>query len=71
MPAFTFLEDYDLNGKTIAPFCTHEGSGLGRSVSDIKKICPQSTVLNGLAVRGKDARNAEDEVSGWLRELGF
>ena len=37
MPVFTFLEEYDLSGKTIAPFCTHEGSGLGRSVTDIKK----------------------------------
>ncbi len=37
MPVFTFLEDYDLAGKTIAPFCTHEGSGMGRSVADIKR----------------------------------
>jgi flavodoxin len=71
MPVFTFLDDYDLSGKTIVPFCTHEGSGLGRSVSDIKKICPQSTVLEALAVRGGEVRNAQDEVSGWLRALGM
>ena len=71
MPVFTFLEDYDFSGKTIAPFCTHEGSGLGRSVTDIKKMCPRSTILDGLAVRGGDVRNAQDEVGGWLREMGM
>jgi flavodoxin len=71
MPVFTFLEEYNLSGKTIVPFCTHEGSGLGRSVSEIRKTCPQSTVLEGLAVRGGEVKNAQDEVSGWLRELGM
>ncbi|HUH79271.1 MAG TPA: flavodoxin [Methanoregula sp.] len=70
MPVCTFLEEYDLSGKTIAPFCTHEGSGLGRSVADIRKLCPQSAVLEGLAVRGGDAGHAQDEVTGWLREIG-
>ncbi len=71
MPVFTFLEEYDLSGKTIVPFCTHEGSGLGRSVSDIKKLCPKSTVLEGIAIRGGDVRNALDEVSEWLRKIGM
>jgi flavodoxin len=71
MPVFTFLEEYDFSKKTIAPFCTHEGSGMGRSVADIKKMCPQSTVLDGLAIRGGDVKNAQDEVSGWLREIGM
>jgi flavodoxin len=71
MPVFTFLEEYDLSGKTIVPFCTHEGSGLGRSVTDIKKTCPHSTVLDGLAIRGGDVRNAQDAVAGWLRDIGM
>jgi flavodoxin len=71
MPVFTFLEEYDLSGKTIASFCTHEGSGLGRSVSDIRKMCPQSTVLEGLAIRGGDVKNAQNEVTGWLRNIGM
>jgi len=69
MPLCTFLEEYDFSGKTIAPFCTHEGSGLGRSEKDIAKLCPQSTILEGLAVRGGDVRNARHEVSGWLRKI--
>jgi flavodoxin len=71
MPVFTFLEDGDLSGKIIAPFCTHEGSGLGRSVADIKKTCPEATVLDGLATKGGDVNNARDAVSGWLRKLGM
>ena len=71
MPVFTFLEEYDLALKTIAPFCTHEGSGLGKSVADVRKTCPKSTVLEGLAIRGGDVKNARDIVSGWLREIGM
>ena len=71
MPVCTFLEEYDLSGKTVVPFCTHEGSGLGRSISDLRKMCPRSTILEGLAIRGGEARDAWDEVSGWLQELGM
>ena len=71
MPVYSFQEDYDFSGKTIAPFCTHEGSGLGRSVSDIRKMCPQSTVPDGLAIHGGDVKNAHDEVAGWLRDIGM
>lgn len=70
MPVFTFLETYDFAGKTIAPFCTHEGSSLGRSVTDIKALCPQSTILDGLAIRGSDAQRAQEQVSEWLCRLG-
>jgi flavodoxin len=71
MPVATFLSEYDFSGKTIAPFCTNEGSGLGRSVTDIKKLCPKSTILDGLAVRGGDVKKAQNEVSEWLRKLGM
>lgn len=71
MPVFTFLEEYDFSGKTIIPFCTHEGSGLGHSENDIAKLCPQSTILDGLAVRGRDVKNAQKEVSTWLRKIGM
>lgn len=71
MPVFTFLEEYNFSGKTIAPFCTHEGSGLGHSVADILKACPKSVVLDGLGIRGGDVKNAQDPVAGWLKELGI
>lgn len=68
-PVSVFLSDYDLSGKTIAPFSTHEGSGLGRSVSDISKLCPKSTVLDGLAIRGSTVKTAESKVSEWIKRI--
>ena len=69
MPIVAFLKQYDFSGKTIIPFCTHEGSCLGRTVTDITNLCPHSTILDGLAVRGRDAKNAQNEVSKWLRKI--
>lgn len=71
MGVFSFLEGYDFSGKTIVPFCTHGGSALGRSDRDIKKLCPDSTVLGGLAVSGSSVRNAQSNVSTWLGKLGI
>lgn len=71
MPVFSFLEEHDFSGKTIIPFCTHEGSGLGRSVEDITELCPQSTILDGLAIRGSSVETAQDDVSEWLSEIGM
>ena len=70
-PVATFLSEYDFSGKTIVPFCTHEGSAMGRSVADIRKFCPQSTVLDGLPVRGSEVNTAKNRVSGWLRDIGM
>lgn len=70
MAVFTFLEAYDLSGKTLIPFCTHEGSGMGHSESDVRKTCPTSTVLKGLAITGGSVPQAEPAVAAWLRELG-
>ncbi len=71
MAVHTLLETYDFSGKTIAPFCTHEGSGLGRSEQDINRLCPMASVLPGLAVRGGNTANADREVARWLREIGL
>jgi len=71
MPVFTFLEKYDLSGKTIIPFCTHEGSALGRSVEDITKLCSKSTILDGLAIRGSKVKTAQQDVKDWLYKLGM
>ncbi|MEN6410970.1 MAG: flavodoxin [Anaerolineaceae bacterium] len=73
MPVFTFLEEYNFSGKTIIPFCTHAGSGLGHSESDIAGLLPDATLLKGLAIRGSsvDSGQAQQDVTGWLRELGF
>jgi len=62
----TFLEEYNLSGKTIIPFCTNEGSGFGRSVTDLKKKLPASKLLEGLAMRGSDVKNGQKEVNVWV-----
>jgi flavodoxin len=70
MPVYTFLESYDLSGKTIIPFCTHEGSGMGHSESEIAKTCPQATVLKGIAIYGTRASSAGPAVALWIDKLG-
>ena len=69
MAVFTFLEKADLKGKTIKPFCTHEGSGMGKSEGDIKKLCPDSKVEKGLAIHGTRAANSQSEVDNWIDRM--
>lgn len=52
MPVWTFLESCELAGKRILPMCTNEGSGMGRSEADIRRLCPEATVEKGLSVKG-------------------
>ena len=66
MAVFTFLEHFDFSGKIIRPFCTHEGSGLGGSVQDIKKICKTADVQDGLAVHGSRIEAAADNIRKWV-----
>ena len=63
MAVYTFLEHYDFTGKTIHPFCTHEGSGLSGTVEDIRKAAPGATVTAGLAIRGSSVDSGKS-VSG-------
>ena len=70
MAVFSFLEAYDFSGKTILPFCTHEGSGLGHSEADIKKTCPGATLLPGLAIVGGRVGKADREIEAWLGRSG-
>ena len=71
MAIFTFLESYNFSGKTIVPFCTHEGSGMGHSEKDIAKSCPKATVLPGIAIQGSSVSSAEAEVSSWIDKMGI
>ena len=67
MPVYTFLEAHIWSGKTIIPFCTHEGSGLGGSERDLKKICQGATFGKGFSVAGHDAANSEAQVAAWAK----
>lgn len=66
MAVFTFLEKYDFTGKTIKPFCTHEGSGMGSSETDIKRICPEANIEKGLAIYGFKVKDSEPDIKSWL-----
>ena len=68
MPVWTFLEGKDFKNKRILPFCTHEGSGMGKSESDIKKLTGGAEVLKGLAIYGSDVNSSEKQVKKWLEE---
>jgi flavodoxin len=68
-PVKTFLLEHDLTGKTIIPFCTHEGSGLGRSTADISKMCPKSKVADGIAIWGSEVSTTKNKVSEWLSKI--
>lgn len=70
MPVFSFLESADFEGKRILPLCTNEGSGLAKSVSDIKKLCPRAEVAEGLSVKGGNANICDAEVGEWLKKNG-
>jgi flavodoxin len=67
MAVHAFLESCDFSGKTILPLCTHEGSGMGRSVTDITRLCPGAKILSGLAIVGGNVQRAEKDMERWLR----
>ena len=69
----TFFDTYDLSGKTIIPFNTHEGSGDSGTYDQIKTEEPNATVLEGLPIRGGDIENSDskDKVTEWLTGLGY
>ena len=70
MAIWSFLESYDFSGKTIIPFCTHEGSGLGHSEADLRRLCPGAKLLAGLAIRGGSGKSAAKDIESWLRASG-
>lgn len=69
MPVFTLLEKYDLGERTVVPFCTHEGSRLGRSERDLRRLCPHARILKGFEVRGSRVGEAREAVARWLRDF--
>lgn len=68
MAVFTFLEQQDFSEKIIKPFCTHEGSGLGSSINDIKKLCPAAKVKKGLAIQGGSVKRSRKDIEKWIQE---
>ncbi len=68
---FTFFDRYDLNGKTIYPFTTHEGSGLGNVMSDVRKAYPNADVKPGFSIYGHEVRTNKAKVEKWISGLNL
>ena len=69
MAMFTFLEHYDLTDKHIFPLCTNEGSGMGSSERDLKKICKGAIVEKGLSIHGAEAADSRGKVEAWIKKV--
>jgi flavodoxin len=81
-PMKTFLRQYDLSGKTIVPFNTNDGYGIGSSFDTVKELCPKSKILDGFSIKGgtesdgrtrlskvENVKDAEKKVKKWLQEI--
>ncbi|MDR2118818.1 MAG: hypothetical protein LBP25_04735 [Tannerellaceae bacterium] len=75
MALFSFLEKHDLSGKTVIQFCTYgamySAGGWGNSEEDLKKLCPNANILEGLAMKGSTVKQSKDDVTEWLQKIGI
>ena len=83
-PMKSFLNQYDLSGKTLVPFNTNGGYGIGSSFETVNQLCRNSTVLEGFTTRGGSERDGvlyvmqgdkeiqvQAEVQNWLEKIGL
>lgn len=68
-PMAAFLSQNNLAGKTIIPFCTHDGYGVGMAFDTVQSYCPQAKLLTGFDMLGADARNAKTLLETWLKSI--
>lgn len=71
MPIASFLEEYDFSGKTILPFCSHGGGGLGQSQMAIAKLVPDAVIAEGLAIHYSGGNSMPEDVAAWLEQNGL
>lgn len=65
----SFLNNYDLSGKTVIPFCTHDGYGAGSSYRIIAEASHAAVTLDGIAIEAKDVPNSQNMISDWLADI--
>lgn len=83
-PMKSFLKQYDLSGKTVVPFNTNAGYGVGSGFQTVKELCPNSKILDGyetkggverdgvkFVIEGKKGKQVETEVEDWLKKLRY
>lgn len=67
----SFLKSYNFAGKTVVPFCTHNGYGAGHTYTSVRNAVPGATVLEGIAIEATDVPSSETQVQNWLKEIGI
>lgn len=67
----SFLNQYNLSGKTVIPFCTHDGYGAGNSYRTVGAESKAEKILDGLAIEAKDVPGVKDTVADWLESIGI
>jgi flavodoxin len=83
-PMKSFLHQYNLSGKTVIPFNTNAGYGVGSGFETVKQLCPNSKILDGYSTKGGIERDGilfviegdkekqvEGEVKNWLKKIGL
>jgi flavodoxin len=81
-PMKSFFKQHDLSGKTVVPFNTNDGYGIGSSFESVKELCPNSKLLEGFTIKGgvaedgkprltkdENAKEAETKVKKWLQKI--
>ena len=69
MIIYTFLGEYDLSGKTVAPFNTSGGSGFSGSLDTIAEMEPDAEITEGLSLGSSEAEDCADDVAEWLNSI--
>jgi len=83
-PIKSFLTEYNLSGKTIIPFNTNAGYGLGSTIRTINELCPNSKIVEAFSVEGgierdgilfvmegEKAAQVEEKLDDWLAKIVF
>jgi len=66
-PLIRSHNSYSVLGKKIIPFCTNEGSGMGSSERDLRKLCVGATIVKGLPIRGSKVTESNEEICQWAK----
>lgn len=71
MILYSFLDNYDLSGKTLAPFVTSGGSGFSNSINTMEEMEPEANIVDGLSISDSGSDSSEADVSEWLTNIGM
>lgn len=70
MAVYSFMDEYDLSGKTVLPFCTHGGSGLSGTDKNIQSEEKDAKVTDGIAISDSSLDDADGDIDEWLKDNG-